>query len=64
MTTFVQNMCSVDERYEVGLSWKDNAQELQSNYKSAELRLHFLSRKLNKDSELKTWYNEVLQERR
>ena len=52
-----------DERYEVSLPWINKEEcKLMNNFAHAKLRLQSLTKKLNKNKELKKKYNEALQE--
>ena len=50
----------VDERYEIGIPWKDNGNKLSNNYNEAMNRLESLERKLNKDDHLRQSYCDVI----
>jgi len=49
-------------RYEVELPWREKSSSLVNYYRSAELRLRTLSRKLEKDPGLKKSYDSALAE--
>ena len=60
---FESSVCFKDGRYEVKLPWKSDGQlRLEDNRKAAEVRLHSLSRKLEKDPQLQSDYDHALEE--
>jgi hypothetical protein len=61
-TKFAEQLNMKDGRYEVALPWKSDASQLVDNFEGAFGRLKSLTRKLNKDSQLRERYDAVFQE--
>jgi len=60
---FCQSIKVRGDRYEVELPWKEGAREkLVNNYRTADIRLRSLSRKMDKQPELKEKYDQALLE--
>jgi hypothetical protein len=62
LSRFNETIRLKEGRYEVQLPWKDNAGQLVDNYRAAELRLRSLSRKLDKEPDLRVRYDQALEE--
>ena len=60
MKLLEENMRHTGERYEFGLTWKENV-ELQDNYPVAKAQLKSLHSRLSKDETLRIKYQETLQ---
>ena len=62
-STFRENLCKVDRRYETGLIWKTNMKDnLLNNEKLARIRLQQTSRKLDHNPAVKKMFDAALEE--
>jgi len=56
-----QTMRTVENRYEIGIPWKDNKHELENNYEMAKRRLENTEKKLAKNTDLQKVYTETIE---
>ncbi|KFM70398.1 hypothetical protein X975_13511, partial [Stegodyphus mimosarum] len=57
---FNETVCFKDGRYEVGLPWKRNWEELKDNYDVAKNRLATLVKRIKRDNPLYLEYCDIL----